>query len=80
MTLHGSIFVVEHVMAEYNNKIEKRLYRCYTSDMLKAVAEGMGATVNSRFADLLENEPQDERTGDEIALDVIKRAGLKGKA
>jgi hypothetical protein len=48
--------------------------------MLKAVVEGLGATVDSRFADLLENKPQDERTGDEIALDIIKRAGLKGKA
>ena len=80
LELLGSEFVIEHVVAEYNKKVERRLYRCYTSDMLKAVVEGLGATVDSRFADLLENKPQDERTGDEIALDVIKRAGLKGKA
>lgn len=77
--MHGSVYVIEHVVAEYNDKIQKRLYRCYTTDMLKAIAEGMGATVGSRFMDLFNNEPQDERTGDEIALDIIKRAGLKGK-
>ena len=78
--MHGSVYVIEHVVAEYNDKVQKRLYRCYTTDMLKAIAEGMGATVGSRFVDLFNNEPQDERTGDEIALDIIKRAGLKGKA
>ena len=77
--MHGSVYVIEHVVAEYNDKVQKRLYRCYTTDMLKAIAEGMGATVGSRFVDLFNNEPQDERTGDEIALDIIKRAGLKGK-
>lgn len=77
--MHGSVYVIEHVVAEYNDKVQKRLYRCYTTDMLKAIAEGMGATVGSRFMDLFNNEPQDERTGDEIALDIIKRAGLKGK-
>lgn len=78
--MYGSNYVIEHVIAEHNDRAEKRLYRCYTTDMLKAIAEGMGATVNSRFVDSLNNEPQDETTGDEIALDIIKRAGLKGKA
>ena len=77
LDLYGSLYVVENVIAEYNNRMEKRLFYCYTTDMLKAIVEIFGAGVNSRFADFYEEE--DTRTGDEIALDIIRRAGLKGK-
>lgn len=80
LDLYGSYYVIEHVIAESNKKQEERLYRCYTSDMLKAIAESFGVTVDSRFIDAINNEPEDEQTGDEIALDIIQRAGLRVKA
>ena len=58
--------------------MEEKVYRSYTGDLLKTIAESIGATVNYRFIELLE-PPKDEKTGDEIALEVIKRAGLKVK-
>lgn len=48
--------------------------------MLKAIAESFGVTVYSRFIDAINNEPEEEQTGDEIALDIIQRAGLRVKA
>lgn len=30
-----------------------------------------------RFADVLEGRPKEEKTGEEIAADVIEKAGLK---
>lgn len=50
--------------------------------MLKALAEAWGGEVKMRYAEMIEQEPEEdyeEVTGDEIALEIIKRAGLKGK-
>lgn len=45
-----------------------------------SIAESMGVQVNARYAELIRPRERDERSADEIALDVIKRAGLKGRA
>lgn len=55
------------------------MYKCYISDIAKAIAEYFGIEVNTRFIDIITNSEEDKRTADEIALDVIKRAGLKVK-
>lgn len=78
--MFGKQYVIEHVIAEYNNRMEQLAYRSYTSDVLKAIAEMMGANIPKRFAELINNETVEEtKTGDEIALDVINRAGLRAK-
>ena len=79
LDLMGSEYVIDHVIAEHNVRAEQRVYRGYVTDVLKVIAESWGATISDRYADLVERKPQDTRTGDEIALDVIRRAGLKGK-
>jgi hypothetical protein len=78
LDLFGSYYVIEHVLAEHNIRMEEKVYRSYTGDLLKVIAESIGATVNYRLMELLE-KPKEEKTGDEIALEVIKRAGLKVK-
>ena len=48
--------------------------------MLKGLAEANGLTVNGRYLDLIDfKNKNDARTGDEIAIDIIKRCGLKVK-
>ena len=66
------------MLAEHNIRMEEKVYRSYTGDMLKVIAESMGATVNYRLMDLYD-KPKEQKTGDEIALEVIQRAGLKVK-
>lgn len=44
----------------------------------EAVANALGGSyIPRRFGDLFDDTPKDERTADEIALDIIKRAGLQ---
>lgn len=49
-------------------------YRVYSSDMLKAMTESMGKSVSMRYSELFEK--RDERSGDEIAADVLTRMGV----
>lgn len=54
----------------------------YMADGVMCLSESVagylgGSCLQVRFADLMSGESQDERTGDEIALDIIERAGLK---
>ena len=53
----------------------------YTSDALKILTENTakyagGSYMNTRLEDILNQKPQDNRTAEEIAADVIQRAGL----
>lgn len=56
-------------------------YKIYTTDALKAVTVNTarfngGSEMKIRFVDLIDKKQVDTRTGDEIALDVIEKAGL----
>lgn len=56
--------------------------RLYVTDALKAIAENTsnfagGSKMQIRFADMLDGKAHDERTAQEIADDVISKAGLK---
>lgn len=76
----GSEYVGEHVVAEYNRRMEERIYRSYVCDTLKCIAAFTGTEVEYRYAELIsppKKEP--EKTGDEVALEVIERLGLKVK-
>ena len=79
LELFGSEYVIDHVICEHNRKSEQSLYMSYTSDIFKAIAESLGVQVNYRFSDMISPKEEDMRSGDEIALEVIRRAGLKGK-
>lgn len=49
-------------------------YRVYVSDAL--YWHGQNKTLNKRWVELIEKKPVDMRTPEEIAADIIKRAGL----
>ena len=77
--MFGSHYVIDHVIAEHNSRMRTENYRVYVTDMLKLFAEFTGATVEARYADLLKAEDVEQVSGDEVALDVIKKLGLKVK-
>lgn len=56
---------------------EKRdeAYRFYVADSLRAAPQNMYLV--RRFEDILYPKPEDTRTAEEIAEEVIKRAGIK---
>ena len=68
-------------MARLNEKAKTEAYRIYVTDALRVVAENTarfasGNYIKARYADMIEPKKQDNRTGDEIVEDIIKRAGL----
>lgn len=74
---------MRYVVARYNEKQRDMAYRIYLTDSLKYIAENTARSVSSdgkyltvRYIDIIEPKPQDNRSGDEIAIDVITRAGL----
>ena len=83
LELLGAEYIIEHCYKEVERHNERRIYMVYVTDMLKAGVESQGVEVNSRFIDILDKyenkEPVAEKTGDEIALEVIEKLGLKVK-
>lgn len=68
-------------MARLNERAKTEAYRIYVTDALRVVAENTarfasGNYIKARYADMIEPKKQDNRTGDEIVADIIKRAGL----
>lgn len=64
------------------NKSKETAYRIYVTDALKTISENTakysgGSYLTKRYADIIKPGPVDSRTGEEIAADVIKKAGLK---
>ena len=49
-------------------------YRIYITNSLYYMAENK--QIAQKYYDIINPRPEDHRTGDEIALDVMKRAGL----
>lgn len=58
--------------------MDEYIYRVYVTDVIKSMAESWGCEVLSRFKDLLESQEELE-DGDEVALMVIEKLGLKVK-
>lgn len=69
---------MRYVIARYHEIQRDEAYRIYISDVLKAMAEGIGGvTVNHRFYDVLHPKKEDKRTANEIVEDIISRAGIE---
>ena len=68
---------MRYVLARIDKENREESYRIYITDSLYQQAQGMRLT--SRYYDLMNPVPEDKRTGDEIAADVIKKCGLNIK-
>lgn len=80
LELMGSGYVIEHVAAEHNCRMREELFRVYTTDALKYIAEFCGVLLSDRYIELIEEPREVEESGDEVALRVIQKLGLKVKA
>ena len=78
----GSGYVIDHCICAMRAMRIEEEFRYYVTDTLMYISESVanalgGSYLQGRFADMFKEKVEDERTGDEIALEVIKRAGLK---
>lgn len=78
----GKGYAVEYCVSLYNKRMEEKAYRIYVTDTLKNINACLahtfsGTVMSQRFAELLDIRREPEKTGDEIAMEIIKNAGLK---
>lgn len=65
------------------NQIRQERYENYIAENLRMIGENTaravreGVYTKATLQDILDPKPKDERTGDEIVADVIKRLELK---
>ena len=73
---------MRYATARFNQHQRDLAYRIYVTDCLRMATEntakiGQGAYTAARFYDIINPKPVDNRSGNEIAADIIKRAGIE---
>lgn len=73
---------MRYAMARYQSQQRDLAYRIYITDCLRIISEntakmGGGPYITTKFADIINPKPVDNRTGEEISADIIKRAGIE---
>ena len=73
---------MRYAVARYQSQQRDLAYRIYVTDCLRMVTENtakmsQGAYTAARFYDIINPKPVDNRSGNEIAADIIKRAGIE---
>ena len=73
---------MRYAMARYQSQQRDFAYRIYVTDCLRIISEntakmGGGSYITAKSSDLINPKPADNRTGEEIAADIIKRAGIE---
>ena len=73
---------MRYAMSRYQSQVRDLAYRIYVTDCLRIISEntakmGGGSYITAKFADIINPKPVDDRTGEEIAADIIKLAGIE---
>ena len=73
---------MRYAIARYQSQQRDLAYRIYVSDCLRIISENTarisnGSYVTAKFSDIINPKPAENRTGEEIAADIIKRAGIE---
>ena len=73
---------MRYAMARFNQHQRDLAYRIYIGDCLRIIGEntakmGSGYYIIDKLADIINPNPVDDRTGEEIAADIIKRSGIE---
>lgn len=85
MDILGRRYIIEHIATDYRRRKVYEVYQIYVTDCLKGIADlnmkyfsrnSNSELVTKRFADILHPENIDTRSGEEIANDIMAKAGL----
>ena len=73
---------MRYAMARYKSQQRDLADRIYVSDCLRIISENTakicgGSYITAKLADIINPKPVDDRTGEEIAADIINRAGIE---
>lgn len=73
---------MRYATARFNQHQRDLAYRIYVTDCLRMATENtakmsQGSYTAARFYDIINPKHVDNRSGEEIATDIIKRAGIE---
>ena len=73
---------MRYAIARYQSQQRDLAYRIYVAECLRMIGENTakvsgGSYMTAKFEDIINPNPVDNRTGEEIAADIIKRAGIE---
>ena len=73
---------MRYAIARYQSQQRDLAYRIYVTDCLRIISEntakmGGGSYITAKLADIINPKHVDNRTGEEIAADIIKMAGIE---
>lgn len=73
---------MRYAMARYQSQQRDFAYRIYVTDCLRIISENTakmcgGSYITVKLADIINPKPVENRSGEEIAADIIKRAGIE---
>ena len=73
---------MRYAIARYQSQQRDLAYRIYVTDCLRMISEnaasgGGRSYMAAKFEDVVNPKPVDNRTGEELAADIIKRAGIE---
>lgn len=73
---------MRYATARIGEHCKEKVFREYVADGVHMISENTakfsgGSYLSVRYDDIIHPKPRDTRTGEEIAADIIKRAGLK---
>ena len=73
---------MRYAMSRYQSQVRDLAYRIYVTDCLRIISENTakicgGSYITAKLADIINPKPVDDRTGEEIAADIINRAGIE---
>ena len=76
LELLGKEYIVEHCIYELKKRNEMSIYHNYIAMTLYAISNNRRMVKTYQEVINVKNTPVDNRTGDEIAVDVISKCGL----
>ena len=73
---------MRYAIARYNQHQRDLAYRIYVTECLRMISEnvascGGGSYMAVKYDDVVNQKQVDNRTGEEIAADIINRAGIE---
>lgn len=77
LDLLGGGYVTKCVMAAAEFIRREEAYRVYETDILLCIGKRLGLKSDKRYYDILHPQPEDNRPGDEIAVERLERFGIK---
>lgn len=75
--LMGCGYIVDNCISEYVNKQARQNFEIYITDAVAALINMFSKNKMPRYWDIVHPKAQDNRSGEEIAADVIAKHGLK---